>query len=171
MIGVGRFTPVKAFKDLIYTFSLVNKKNTNIRLAILGEGPEYEECEKIIRELSLREFIALPGVVKNMSSWYAAADLFVTTTYYEGFPNALSESLSAGLPAIAFNAPSISVLIKSGINGFVIEDRSKEKMAEKILFLLDNPDIYKQMSKEAEKISDIYSFENINKIWFEKVFI
>jgi glycosyltransferase involved in cell wall biosynthesis len=171
MIGVGRFTAVKAFKDLIYVFSLVNKKNINIRLAILGEGPEYDECEKIIGELSLREFIALPGTVRNMNSWYTAADLFVTTTYYEGFPNALSESLSAGLPAIAFDAPSISVLIKNGINGFVIEDRNKERMAEKILFLLDNPDVYKQMSKEAEKITDIYSFENINKIWFEKILV
>jgi glycosyltransferase involved in cell wall biosynthesis len=171
IIGIGRFTPVKAFKDLIYAFSLVNKKKTNMRLAILGEGPEYGECKKIIEELSLRDFIALPGTVKNMNSWYAGADLFVTTTWYEGFPNALSESLAAGLPAIAFDAPSISVLIKEGINGFIVEDRNKEKMAEKILFLLENPDIYEQMSKEAKKISDVYSFENINKIWFDKVFV
>ncbi|MDR2409868.1 MAG: glycosyltransferase [Bacteroidales bacterium] len=171
MIGVGRFTPVKAFKDLIYTFSLINMKKTNVRLAILGEGSEYAECKELLRKLSLEKVIVLPGTVKNINSWYAAADLFVTTTYYEGFPNALAESLAAGLPAIAFDAPSISVLIKDGINGFVIGDRSKEKMAEKTVFILDNPDVYERMSKEAEKISDIYSFDNINKIWFDKVFI
>jgi glycosyltransferase involved in cell wall biosynthesis len=171
MIGIGRFTPVKAFKDLIYVFSLVNKKRTNIRLAILGEGPEYPECKELIKKLSLEEFVALPGTVTNINSWYVAADLFVTTTHYEGFPNALSESLAAGLPAVAFDAPSIPVLIKDGTNGFVIKDRNSEAMAEKIVFLFNNPDIYSRMSKEARKISDIYSFENINKIWFDKVFV
>jgi glycosyltransferase involved in cell wall biosynthesis len=169
MIGVGRFTPVKAFKDLIHTFSLVNKKRTNIRLAILGEGPEYMECKELVKNLSLEEFIALPGTAANVNVWYAAADLFVTTTYYEGFPNALSESLAAGLPAIAFDAPSLSVLIKDSINGFIIKDRNSELMAERIVFLLGNHDIYKQMSEEAEKISGIYSFENVNAIWFNKV--
>jgi glycosyltransferase involved in cell wall biosynthesis len=171
ILGIGRFTPVKAFKDLLNTFALANRKNAAIRLALLGEGPEYDSCEKLIEELSLEEFVAMPGVVNNIHLWYTVADLFVTTTYYEGFPNALSESLAAGLPAIAFDAPSISVLLRDNVNGYIIKDRNKEKMAEKILFLLENQEIYKKMSTEAKKISDIYSFENINKIWFDKVFV
>jgi GalNAc-alpha-(1->4)-GalNAc-alpha-(1->3)-diNAcBac-PP-undecaprenol alpha-1,4-N-acetyl-D-galactosaminyltransferase len=171
LIGVGRFTPVKAFKDLLYTFSLVNKERKNIKLAILGEGPEYRECKELVNELLLDGYVALPGTAVDMNLWYAAADVFVTTTYYEGFPNALSESLAAGLPAIAFDAPSLSVLIKDGINGFIAPERNREKMAEKIVFLLDNANLYAQMSKEAEKISDAYSFETINKIWFDKILV
>ncbi|GAB6392361.1 MAG: glycosyltransferase family 4 protein [Treponematales bacterium] len=169
IIAVGRFTPVKAFRDVITVFSMAHSKNTHIKLAILGDGKEYHDCRELVKTLGLEDCVSLPGRIENMAPWYAAAALFVTASRYEGFPNALSESLAAGIPGVAFDVPSIAILLKDGVNGYVIKGRNMEMMARKILFLFDHPDVYHSMSREAQKISDVYSLENINKIWFEKV--
>ena len=105
LIGVGRFTPTKAFKDLIHVFTLLHTNNESIKLVIFGEGPEYAECKDLVHEMNLERYVALPGQTGDINSWFAVSDAFVTTTYYEGFPNALAEALSAGLPSIAFDSP------------------------------------------------------------------
>jgi glycosyltransferase involved in cell wall biosynthesis len=169
ILGIGRFTPVKAFKDLISVFNLVHKKYTDARLAILGDGQEYGECNQLIQSLSLDDYVSLPGRIEDMNPWYHSADIFVTTTFFEGFPNALAESLAAGLPAVAFEAPSIPALIKDGVNGYIVKERNQALMAEKICFLLNNPDVYIRMSDNAQKIAVEFSLENINTIWFEQI--
>ena len=169
LIGVGRFTKTKAFKDMIEVFSVVNALDSSIKLAIFGDGPEFDDCKFLINKLGLADSIALPGPTNNLNSWYACANLFITTTKHEGFPNALAEALSAGLPVIAFGAPSISVLVKDNQNGYVINNRDKDQMAKKIVELLANPDSLLLFSSEAKKISKEYSFENMSDIWLNEV--
>lgn len=171
LIGVGRFTPTKAFKDLLRVFSLIHKKDETIRLVIFGEGPEYGECKELLHEHNLEKYVALPGQTNDINSWFAVSDIFVTTTYYEGFPNALAEALSAGLPSIAFNSPSLSVFIHDGKNGFIIPGRDKEQMAQKTLELISDLDMYQSFSINAQRISEEYSFDKVNKIWLDEVLV
>lgn len=169
LIGIGRFTATKAFKDLIEVLSFVSKEKSNARLVIFGDGSEHEECKALVKELGLERQVSLPGPTDRINDWFAVSDIFLTTTKYEGFPNALSEALSAGLPAIAFRAPSISVLVKHGENGFLVENRDKSAMAEKIIMFLNDPELKHKFSTEARKISEKYSFEKMNSIWFDEV--
>jgi glycosyltransferase involved in cell wall biosynthesis len=171
VMAVGRFTPTKAFKDLIGVFSSVNTLNPSIKLVIFGEGPEFNECRELVLKLGLKETIAMPGPTADITSWYARADLFVTTTKHEGFPNAVSEALSAGLPVVAFQAPSISFLVKDNLNGYVVENRDKGEMARKIVNLIADHDISGNFSREAKKISDEYSFDKVSKIWLDEVLV
>jgi glycosyltransferase involved in cell wall biosynthesis len=170
LLAAGRFTAVKAHKDTIAMFSFLKKKMENVKLIICGNGNEFEECRRLACELGLEDSAAFPGLVENIQNYYSASSLFVTTTHFEGFPNALTEALAAGLPAIAFNAPSISVFIKDGHNGFLIDSRNPEDMAEKVCRLLKDEALYKEFSENAAKISTEYSMDAIEKIWMEKVF-
>jgi glycosyltransferase involved in cell wall biosynthesis len=169
LIAVGRFTSVKAHEDTIATFSLLKKKINNVKLLFCGTGEKFEECKSFTKELELNDSVCFLGNVSNMNSYYAVSDVFVTTTYFEGFPNALTEALSAGLPVVAFNAPSISVFVKDGHNGYVINDRNKEEMVDKIKELITNEKLYRELSQNTTKISQEYSIVKIHNIWMEKV--
>jgi glycosyltransferase involved in cell wall biosynthesis len=169
LIAVGRFTSVKAHEDTIAVFSLLKKKINSVKLFFCGSGDTFEECKFLAQELGLNDSVCFLGTVSNMNSYYAASDVFVTTTHFEGFPNALTEALSAGLPVVAFNAPSISVFVKDGYNGYIINDRNKEEMADKIKELITNEKLYREFSQNATKISQEYSIVTIHNIWMEKV--
>jgi GalNAc-alpha-(1->4)-GalNAc-alpha-(1->3)-diNAcBac-PP-undecaprenol alpha-1,4-N-acetyl-D-galactosaminyltransferase len=169
LVAVGRFTAVKAHDDTIIAFSILKKQITNIKLLICGNGNKLEECKLLVNSLNLADSVYFSGTVDNINSYYAAVDVFVTTTHFEGFPNALTEALSAGLPVVAFGAPSISVFVKDGYNGYVVRDRNHKEMADKIGELITNNELYTEFSQNARNISGKYSMEIIHKIWMEKV--
>jgi GalNAc-alpha-(1->4)-GalNAc-alpha-(1->3)-diNAcBac-PP-undecaprenol alpha-1,4-N-acetyl-D-galactosaminyltransferase len=169
LISAGRFTEVKAHKDTLKMFAFLKTKIDNIRLIVCGDGKEFEECKALVNELKIQDSVYFAGVVQDISRYYAAAHVFVTTTYFEGFPNSLTEALSAGLPAVAFNAPSIPVFVRNGYNGFVIDNRNEKEMAGKVLEIVTNEALYNELSKNAVKIASEYSIEAISKIWMKKV--
>jgi glycosyltransferase involved in cell wall biosynthesis len=169
LIAVGRFTSVKAHDDTIIVFSILKKQINNIKLLICGSGDKFEECKLLVNNLGLNDSVCFLGTVDNINSYYAAADVFVTTTHFEGFPNALTEALSAGIPVVAFNAPSISVFVEDGHNGYVVYDRNHKEMADKIGKLITNEELYREFAQNAAKISRNYSIERIHNIWMEKV--
>jgi glycosyltransferase involved in cell wall biosynthesis len=171
LISVGRFTAVKAHKDEIYMFAFLKKRFDNIKLIICGDGKELDECRMLVKDLQLDDSVYLPGLVGNIGSYYAVSDIFVTTTYFEGFPNALTEALAAGLPVVAFSAPSVSVFVKDGYNGYVIPGRDNEKMADCIQEIIMNKDLYTRLSHKAREISNEYSMEIVDRIWMEKVLV
>ena len=171
LLAIGRFTSVKAFLDLLIIFKSALEKSSELFLTIIGDGPEFELCKKFVDDNKMNDFVYLPGKLNIVDNWLCASDVFVNTSKYEGFPNVIAEALSAGLPVIAFDAPSIKVLIKDTINGFVIPDRSISLFADKILYLVNNPIVRKKMGLEGKKFSCKYSLDSINKIWFEKVLI
>lgn len=96
ILGVGRLDFQKAHHRLIKLFSSLVVKRPGSTLTILGEGPLRGELENLIVELGLTESVFLPGFVKNADEWRKKTDLFVMTSYFEGQPNALLESIAAG---------------------------------------------------------------------------
>lgn len=169
LMAVGRFTSVKAFPDMIRMFALAVRENPQLRLAIFGEGSLYGECAGLAADLGLDGRIAMPGATDRIDSWYAAADVFVTTTRFEGFPNALTEALAAGLPAVAFRAPSIGVFVADDYNGILVEERNIETMADAIALLSKDQDRVRRYSEAAKTVSDAYSPERMSALWFERV--
>lgn len=100
IIGIGRLVEYKNFKYLIEAFSRVQKKNENVRLVILGEGPERKNLEKLIYDLKIENKVCLPGFLENSHQYLKIADIFVSTSLYEGFGNVIIEAMAAGLPVI-----------------------------------------------------------------------
>jgi glycosyltransferase involved in cell wall biosynthesis len=169
LIAAGRFVPNKAHKDTIIMFSLLRREVKGVKLIICGDGEELEECKEFAEKLELNEFISFTGNVSDINKYYAISDIFVTTTRLEGFPNAVTEALSAGIPVVAFEAPSIAVFIQNDYNGYVIKNRDHKEMVRKITAIINDDVLYKKLSLNAVKICDKYSMENINAIWMEKV--
>ena len=102
LISVGREAPVKGYWHLIKAFSLVHGKLPDTRLAIVGSG-DFAGYRQLAKALGVGDAVCLPGLKKNPFPWLLRADLFVLTSLYEGFPNAMTEAMTLGCPVVATN--------------------------------------------------------------------
>jgi glycosyltransferase involved in cell wall biosynthesis len=103
MLAVGRLAPQKGFDALLTAFARLADGAPEWRLAILGEGPSRHELVAQADALGIGPKVAFPGRVGNVADWYEKADLFVLTSHFEGFPNALAEAMAHGVPAVSFD--------------------------------------------------------------------
>jgi glycosyltransferase involved in cell wall biosynthesis len=105
ILSVGRLTKQKDFPTLIRAFALVHR-NRSARLIILGEGPDRPELESLVKQLGLKDDIALPGFVTNPYAYMNQGSLYILSSQWEGLPTVLIEALYCGLPIIATDCPS-----------------------------------------------------------------
>jgi GalNAc-alpha-(1->4)-GalNAc-alpha-(1->3)-diNAcBac-PP-undecaprenol alpha-1,4-N-acetyl-D-galactosaminyltransferase len=106
LLSVGRLAEEKQFGLLIKVFAGLARQNQIWSLRILGEGPLRGTLQHQISALGLEGRVDLPGQSINIGNEMAEADLFVLTSKYEGFPNALVEAMAVGLPCVTFDCPS-----------------------------------------------------------------
>ncbi len=86
---------------------------------------------------------------------------------YEGMPNALIEAMALGLPCISTDCPcgGPMELIKNGENGLLVPVRSVNRLADAIVYLIDNPNEAKRLANNSIKIRETHSSTKINGIW------
>jgi len=105
---------------------------------ILGEGPEREPLEKLVKALGLAEDIALPGVVSNPYQYLTNADLFVLSSSYEGLPTVLVEAMACGCPVVSTDCPSgPREILDGGRYGRLVPVGDIQSLADAMLRSLD----------------------------------
>ncbi|MDZ7793205.1 MAG: glycosyltransferase [Spirochaetia bacterium] len=135
LLAVGRLTRQKGFDLLLQELAGLNRPWS---LVILGEGAERGALEQQVRELGLGERVLLQGFEHNPYRWMAAADLFVLSSRYEGFPNVVLESLSCGTPVASYGGDtSADEIIRDGVDGFLAEPGHKGSLGGAIAAALD----------------------------------
>ena len=102
ILAVGRLDRQKDFPMLVRAFHLV-KDRRPARLVILGEGPERNRIEQLVRELCLTHDVALPGFEHNPYRFMSRAAVFASSSQWEGFGVVLVEALALGMPVVSTN--------------------------------------------------------------------
>lgn len=169
VLSVGRFTKQKGFSRLIDIWEMV-QKNENFKewkLHIVGDGILKEELLNKIKIKNLDNSIILLPFNKNIEEEYLKASIYVMTSYFEGFPMVLVESMNYNIPSIAFDINTgPSDIIENKKSGFLIEDGNLEEFANKLQILMQNENLRKEFGKNAkEKIQKEFSKEVIMKKW------
>jgi glycosyltransferase involved in cell wall biosynthesis len=106
LIAVGRLDEQKGFATLLHVFSRLRDSHPDWRLKIIGEGELRGALENDIAKLNLAEYVELPGRTHDIKNELLQSDVFVLSSMYEGFPNALLEAMSVGVPCVAMDCPS-----------------------------------------------------------------
>jgi GalNAc-alpha-(1->4)-GalNAc-alpha-(1->3)-diNAcBac-PP-undecaprenol alpha-1,4-N-acetyl-D-galactosaminyltransferase len=106
LVSIGRLSEQKQFCILIGVFAALSARHPAWSLHIFGEGHLRFELERQVSELGQEGRVMLPGLISNVGEVLAESDIFVMTSKYEGFPNALLEAMAVGLPCVAFDCPS-----------------------------------------------------------------
>lgn len=121
LIAVGRLSSEKQFDLLIEAFCDVRPRHPEWDLTIVGDGPERTALEALVRKRDASHFVRLPGKAGNMHDWYLLADAFAMVSRFEGFPNALAEAMSYGLPSLAIDcATGPRDMISDQVDGILL---------------------------------------------------
>jgi glycosyltransferase involved in cell wall biosynthesis len=99
ILSVGRLAPPKDFFTLLKAFAKLESKR-EMRLVILGEGPDRYLLEELVCKLSITENVELRGFDANPYRWMRRASVFVLSSRWEGCPNVVIEAQSLGIPII-----------------------------------------------------------------------
>lgn len=166
IVNVGRLAKQKDQKTLILAFNIVNKKFPDYKLIIYGEGPLREELNSLIANLGLKNNVLLYGKEKDIYNKIKDAKVFVLSSIYEGYPNALIEAMALGIPVVSTNCDfGPSEIIKNGINGFLVEVGDYQGLANKILTILENEKLSNEFSGNSYKIRQLLSIDEITNKW------
>lgn len=170
IISVGRLEPVKGFDDLIDVFKIFQEKNSDWNLKIIGSGSQKEALQNKINSLNLQKKVLLLGELntEKVEEEYINSSIYVMTSHSESLGLVLIEAASAGLPLFAFDScDGPKEIIQSGENGYLIPNRDKKQMAEKIAKTVENKPEMQRLSNNAKKILEKYSKEKVQKEWSE----
>jgi len=131
-VFVGRLSKIKGLDLLLDCFALFHQEVPEARLLIAGDGEERKAIENKISSMELKEEVHLLGNVTHnrLPQILNAADIFILTSVAEGLPNAILEAMACGLPVVATNVGGIHEVVKSGVNGFLIDTRQPRDVAK-----------------------------------------
>lgn len=168
VIFVGRLKLVKGIDFLLEIWAKVVQKHPDWILEIYGEKfPEFD-VQKAIKEKGLQGSVFVFEPTSEIHQKYAEASLFLMTSRSESFGLVLTEAMYCGLPCIAFDAPSgPSSIIENEKNGFLIPCFNLELFSEKVIKLIENELLRKQMGKNAMESVRRFELEKIMKRWEE----
>ncbi len=118
---------------------------------IIGNGPEREKLELQIKESGIKNKIFLAGKLPDARKYLAAFDIFVLSSVKEGFPWALLEAMAAKLPVVATNVGAVPEIIEDSKNGFLVEPRKPELIAQKIRELIGDERLRRELGIQAHQ--------------------
>lgn len=142
IIYVGWLTEDKGIYDLLDAAQIVAGNGFLFQLRLIG--PDFGNKNKInayVERLGLESKIKITGAVtsrETLRETYQSADIFVFPSHFEGFPYALMEAISSGLPCIATRVGGIPDILDDGFCGLLIEKGSKIQLAESLTTLISD---------------------------------
>lgn len=167
IISMGRLVGLKQYADLIRVFSTISCSMPHWELWIYGEGPLHMQLEKLIKELHLEQRVYLAG--RSSSPWdeMAKSDIFVLTSAWEGFPNALLEAMALGVPTVAFDCPSgPRAITEDGRIGLLVPANDWKAMADALTLLVSDEALRVDLGRRAsDSVCERYSLTRILAMW------
>lgn len=168
IISAGRLEYVKGYDLLLKVASSMMQSSKDWTWDIYGEGSLKEELIFRVHELGLDNNVFFKGKVNDIQTIYNNYSLFVMTSYYEGLPLVLLEAQCSKLPIVSFDCPTgPAEIVTTDVNGKIIPAYDIESMSSTILDLIDNEELLKEYSFNAQK--DLYRYDKtvVLKQWLQ----
>lgn len=170
IITAGTFRYEKGYWHLLKAFSIVTERNRNVKLVILGTDYKNnkEKIVKLAKDLSIDKSVFFLGYKENPYKYFNRSKIYVLSSVFEGFPNALVEAMSCGLPVVAADCPSGPREILSPFSG-LDEEIKNIKLSEYGILVprMNSSENYNHTDIEE---GDIKLAEGINKLIEEEIY-
>lgn len=135
VLQVARLDPVKDHTTALRAIAQVALHRTDVRLVIVGEGPELHVIKRLIAELGIEKYVWLLGLRSDVPRLLIAADAFLLTSVTEGIPLSVIEAMASGLPVIATNVGGVGEVVEDGVTGFLSPAKDPLALAGNLLRL------------------------------------
>jgi glycosyltransferase involved in cell wall biosynthesis len=166
--AVGRLGPEKGFDLLIAAFAKIAAAHPEWHLKIVGDGGLADTLARQAAGLGLDGRVRFTGRVSDVFAELAASDLFVMSSRFEGFPNALGEAMAAGLPVISFDCPSgPRALIRDGVDGVLVPPEDVAALANAMERLIGDAATRATLGARAAEVVERFSEDAVMARWEE----
>jgi GalNAc-alpha-(1->4)-GalNAc-alpha-(1->3)-diNAcBac-PP-undecaprenol alpha-1,4-N-acetyl-D-galactosaminyltransferase len=169
IVAMGRLVRQKGFDLLLEAFARCAEKHANWSLVIIGEGPQRESLQAFASDLGIAGRVRLVGQCYDPATILKAADLFVLSSRYEGFPNALLEAMACQLPVVSTDCSGGGPreIIRNGVDGVLVPSEDVTALADAMDRLIANADERRRLGRRALEVIERFSLERIMTMWDE----
>ncbi len=158
ILYLSNLQPSKGIDDVLDAIAICHRKHAEfgIELDVVGSWSDEEtkgRCLKMAEETKLPIHFHPPSIGSDKNEYLANADLFVFPPREpEGHPWVIVEAMAAGLPIISTDQGAITESVIDGVNGFIVQARAPEVLAEKMIALITNPELRLRMATESRRL-------------------
>jgi len=169
LLFVGRLAEEKDVNFLIDVMKDINKKNKNIKLMIVGDGPDKEKYEKLSKKYKIDEYVIFTGKVpwEEIPSYYQLSDLFITASKSETQGLTVIEAMAAGIVPLCIDDEAFKTVIVDGLNGVLFQN--KKDCKNQIFKLYEQAEFRSHLAKQArinaEQCSSKHYAENVLDVY------
>jgi glycosyltransferase involved in cell wall biosynthesis len=162
LLFAGRFLEQKGILDLIKACAIVQRQQVCFKLICLGNGPLFEECIQLAKQLNLTESIEFLGHIPEGETkyYYANCDISILPSYREGFPMAVFQAVAAGKAIITTKINAAADHLKEFENCLWTKKNNPEDLSEKIITLAKNKHLRDSM--KIKNLALASKFKSIN---------
>jgi GalNAc-alpha-(1->4)-GalNAc-alpha-(1->3)-diNAcBac-PP-undecaprenol alpha-1,4-N-acetyl-D-galactosaminyltransferase len=170
IIAMGRLVPQKGFDLLLQAFASIAARHPEWSLKVLGKGSLKDQLEAQAESLGLKDRVSFLGAFADPFPVLRSADLFVFSSRFEGFGNALTEAMACGLPAVSFDCPAGPAdIIRHGVDGLLVPPENVPALTEAMDRLMGDNVEREKLASRAPDVLQRFSLERVLAMW-EKVF-
>jgi len=166
LIGcVGRLVPEKRVKDLIWAADLLRVLHDNLRLFVIGDGPEYSALHQFARLASDLDHIRFLGHRDDVWRILPHLDCFWNGSGYEGMSNAVMEAMAAAVPVVASDIPGNRELVVHGETGYLVPIAGRAARARHTDQIFNDPALATRLgaAAKARMLSQFSIAENVRR--------
>ncbi len=159
ILYVGWIIKEKGIHDILAACKILLNKHTNIKVDLVG--PVYcdkEELMLLIEKHGLQEVVTVTGPIhsrEELRNKYCSADIFLFPSHFEGFPMALLEAISCGLPCIGSDVGGIPDILDEGRCGNIVKPHSPSAISDALSFFIENNDTRLDIAKLSRQRAEL----------------
>lgn len=162
ILCIGRLVPAKGQHILLRAIEEIFSLGHNIRLRLVGDGPDREGLQRYCAERRLTDRVILEGAVNQdqVRGFLQRADLFVLASFAEGIPVVLMEAMASEVACVSTNITGIPELIRDGIDGLLVPSSDEHALAIAIATLIENPAYRRRLAKAGRlRVADQFEMQ------------
>ena len=171
VLSVGRLVEMKGREYAIKAVARAAKKFPGLRYNIVGDGPLRQSLEYLIKELGLEDTVTLLGWVSSskLDDLYDSAHIFLHPSVKAGDGNmegqgvVLLEAQARGIPILATLHSAFPETVVDGKSGFLVPERDVDALAERLEFLLANPELWPNIGIAGRQHAEKYDIDHLNR--------
>lgn len=170
IVAMGSFDHQKGFDMLLQAFAKISERFPDWSLTILGDGKLRPALESLRDELGLNSKVYMPGIVNNPYDYLSRTDIFVLSSRYEGFPNALCEAMASGAAVISFDCKTgPAQIINDGVDGILVPHEDVDALAAAMTNIMGDEIKRNSLKAAAPEIINKFSIDKVMNMWADVI--
>lgn len=166
IVTVGRFVAQKDYETAIRTIASIKSTGRNVYFDIVGYGYLETDVRRWVKQYEIEDITSIYINPNNIAELLTKADIYLSTSLFEGTSNSIMEAMNADLPIVCTNVGDNAYLVKEEQNGLLVDVKDVNRLTDALCKLLDDAELRKNMGMFSKKhLTDNYSMETLGNAY------